>query len=151
MPLRRLIFTFSLFQIAFTAAVLSEASIQLRDTNDTTGSVASCLDYSSIANLSTIGLNSTYRAAYLKASPDGTDQAAAILNGAEAQIPPLTANKELNQQCGNLTTIALEEAANNFTRGVVAQFRISAGARERGALGLAVASCLVTLGMVSLM
>lgn len=150
-PLQRLIIAFSLVQIAFTAAIVSGTPLQLRQSNDETSSLpVSCLEYSSIANLSTIGLNSTYRAAFLEASPEGTDQSAGLLNDAEAKLPPLTANKQLNQQCGNLTTVALEGAATNFTHGIVAQFRINAGARNRDGLGLAVTCCLVTLGMVLL-
>ena len=81
-----------------------------------------CQNYATIANLSTIGANSSYRAAFLQNSPQGTYASAAILNNAIAQIPLLTKDVNLNTQCGNLTTVAATEAANNFTRGVVAQF-----------------------------
>ncbi|OIW22432.1 hypothetical protein CONLIGDRAFT_687597 [Coniochaeta ligniaria NRRL 30616] len=150
-PLQRCIIALSLFQIIVTAAVVSDASLTLRQAGAPTGTLVTCLDYGSIANLSTIGLNATYRAAYLQAAPDGTDHSVAILNNAEAKLPPLTKNEALNQQCGNLTTIALTEAANNFTRGIVAQYRISAGVRNQGGLGLVIVSCLVTLGMFLVM
>ncbi|MCJ1333335.1 hypothetical protein MMC10_010029 [Thelotrema lepadinum] len=81
-----------------------------------------CLKYGTIANLSTIGANSSYRAAFLQNSPEGTYASAAILNNAIAQIPLFTNDANLNQQCGNLTTIATNSAADNFTRGIVAQF-----------------------------
>lgn len=81
-----------------------------------------CLQYSRIANLSTIGGNSSYRTAFLESSPLGTLSNAAMLNGAIAALPPLTADAALNTACGNLTTIAAEQAAINFTQGIVAQF-----------------------------
>lgn len=147
LSLQRFIIALSLFQIVFAAAIVSDASLQLRQTAPVT-----CLDYGSIANLSTIGLNSTYRAAYLQAAPDGSEHTAALLNNAEAKLPPLTKDEALNQQCGNLTTIALEGAANNFTLGIVAQYRIkNASVRNQGGLGMAVVGCLVALGMVLVM
>lgn len=81
-----------------------------------------CLQYSRIANLSTIGGNSSYRTAFLESSPQGTLANAAMLNGAIAALPPLTADAQLNSACGNLTTVAAEQAAVNFTQGIVAQF-----------------------------
>lgn len=81
-----------------------------------------CAQYSRIANMSTIGGNSSYRTAFLESSPVGTLQNAAMLNGAMAALPPLTADAALNTACGNLTTIAAEQAALNFTQGIVAQF-----------------------------
>ena len=45
-----------------------------------------------------------------------------MLNAAQAKLPKLTADVALNQQCGNLTELAFTEAANNFTKGIVAQF-----------------------------
>lgn len=92
----------------------------------TPGSVLStdlaCLQYSRIANLSAIGTNSSYRTAFIESSPLGTLQNMAMLNGAMASLPVLTADAALNQACGNLTTIATEQAAINFTQGIVAQF-----------------------------
>lgn len=148
MPLRRCVIVLSLLHIVVAAAVNSDASLSLRQAGAPTGTLVTCLDYASIANLSTIGLNATYRAAYLKAAPDGTDHSVAILNDAEAKLPPLTKNEALNQQCGNLTTIALAEAASNFTRGIVAQYRINAGVRIQGGLGMVFASFVVVLGMI---
>lgn len=81
-----------------------------------------CQQYSRIANLSAIGTNSSYRTAFLESSPVGTLFNAAMLNGAMANLPPLTADAALNAACGNLTTIATEQAAVNFTQGIVAQF-----------------------------
>lgn len=150
LPLRRLIFAVSLFQIVVNAASISDVFIKPRQAGTQTGTLVTCLDYSTIANLSTIGLNSTYRAAYLQASPDGTAHSASLLNDAEAKLPPLTKNEALNQQCGNLTTIALSGAAVNFTQGIVAQYRMNAGVRNQGGLGIVVVACLVALGMMAM-
>lgn len=81
-----------------------------------------CQQYSRIANLSAIGTNSTLRATFIDVNPSGTLAVAALLNGAQLALPVLTADAALNQACGNLTTIATTEAANNFTRGIVGQF-----------------------------
>ncbi|KAB5531457.1 hypothetical protein GE09DRAFT_385759 [Coniochaeta sp. 2T2.1] len=153
LPLQRCILVLAVFQVAVHAASIGTtgAPLSSRQTGAVTGTLVTCLDYSSIANLSTISANSTYRAAYLQAAPDGTDHSVAILNDAQAKLPPLTKNEALNQQCGNLTTIAFSEAANNFTQGIVAQYRINGGARIQGGLGAIWAACLVASGMFLLM
>ncbi|OAG10048.1 uncharacterized protein CC84DRAFT_1081627 [Paraphaeosphaeria sporulosa] len=103
----------------FPAAVLVE-----RQTNPlpTTQVGDACLDYSITANMSTISANSSYRSAFMQKAPVGTIITSRMLNAAQAKLPALTANVALNQQCGNLTELALTEAANNFTKGIVAQF-----------------------------
>jgi hypothetical protein len=84
-----------------------------------------------------VGANATYRAAYLKASPEGSDPARAPLDSAELELPKLQFDKALNQECGNLTTIAFAAAATNFTEGKVLQFNIN-GASRAGASAMAV-------------
>lgn len=86
--------------------------------------VVSCEEYARIANLTIIGLNSTYRAAFLRSGPFGTDTMSGMVDQAAAKLPPLTMDPTLNQQCGNSTAIALVEAANNLTKGIVADFQI---------------------------
>ena len=81
-----------------------------------------CLEYSRIANLSTIGANSSYRSIFLASSSVGSMYDAKMFSAAIAALPALTANQQLNSQCGNLTTVAVTEAATNLTKGVVAQF-----------------------------
>ena len=49
----------------------------------------------------------------------GTFRAASILDNGIANLPTLTMDGQLNEQCGNLTTIALQAAATNFTQGTV--------------------------------
>lgn len=81
-----------------------------------------CAEYSTVANLSVIGTNSSYRAAFLQKSPTGTLANAAMFKKAQLRLPALTADAALNRQCGNLTQVALTEAARNLTQGIVAQF-----------------------------
>ncbi|KAL1877009.1 hypothetical protein Daus18300_002618 [Diaporthe australafricana] len=92
----------------FTETVLSEA--------------AACQQYSQIANMSVVGGNSSYRTVFLSKSQVGTLANSAMLNKAINVAPNLTTDAQLNQACGNLTAIAIQEAATNYTRGIVAQF-----------------------------
>lgn len=80
------------------------------------------MQYSMIANMSVVGGNSSYRTVFLEKSQTGTLANSAMLNKAILVAPNLTADVELNQACGNLTAIAIQEAALNFTQGKVAQF-----------------------------
>ncbi|CAN8104250.1 unnamed protein product [Discula destructiva] len=81
-----------------------------------------CAQYSRVANLSAIGTNSSIRSAFLAASPVGTLFNAAMLNVMQADAVALTKDVQLNEACGNLTTIALEAVGVNFTMGIVGQF-----------------------------
>lgn len=81
-----------------------------------------CQQYSMVANLSAIGSNSTIRSAFLEASPVGTMFNSAMLNVMQADAMNLSKDVELNQACGNLTAIALEQVGVNFTMGIVGQF-----------------------------
>ena len=105
-----------------------------------------CATYSSIANLSIISSNSSYRAAFLRSTTDGTLKAARTLNDAQARLPMLINDVILNQQCGNATETALAEAETNFTNGVIAEFKIqpAAGIDPSGSGG-AITFC-VTIG-----
>lgn len=152
LPLKQCLFALALVQTVAADTSDRASGLQFRQSTATATPVT-CLDYSSIANLSTIGHNATMRAAYLQAAPDGTDHSVAILNDAELKLPALTKNVELNDQCGNLTTIALEEAANNFTKGIVAQYRVpgSAGTRNQGVLGAVLVGFGVTVGTLLVM
>ncbi|KAJ4424197.1 hypothetical protein N0V82_001063 [Gnomoniopsis sp. IMI 355080] len=81
-----------------------------------------CQQYSMVANMSAIGSNSTIRSAFLEASPVGTMFNAAMLNVAQANAVNLSKDVELNQACGNLTAVALQQVGVNFTMGIVGQF-----------------------------
>lgn len=72
--------------------------------------------------MSTIGANGTYRTVLLQKSNTGTIYNARMMDAAIKRLPALTADTILNTACGNWTEIALREAANNFTLGIVAQF-----------------------------
>ncbi|KAH8649065.1 hypothetical protein BX600DRAFT_109807 [Xylariales sp. PMI_506] len=93
-------------------------------------SLGACVTYSSVANYSTIGANSTLRAAFLQLSPHGTLLSASILDNAIAALPQYEFDATLNADCGNLTTIALDAANTNFSMGIVADFKVSAAARQ---------------------
>ncbi|KAJ1324447.1 hypothetical protein MN608_10512 [Microdochium nivale] len=88
------------------------------------GTVVTCADYSRVANMSIIGLNSTLRGAFLRSAPHGTDQASSLLDTQSPKLPAYQFNAALNAQCGNLTTVAFEGADLNLTRGIVAEFTI---------------------------
>lgn len=81
-----------------------------------------CAQYSRIANLSAIGTNSTLRATFLDVSPVGTFFNEALLTQAQNDLPRLTADPALNQACGNLTAVAIQQAAVNFTNGIIGEF-----------------------------
>lgn len=84
----------------------------------------SCVEYSRIANLSTIALNSTLRGAFLRSSSLGTFPAAAILDVEPPKLTSLMLDVELNRQCGNLSALAVVEAGRNLTAGTVAGMKI---------------------------
>lgn len=81
-----------------------------------------CAQYSRAANLSAIGSNTTIRSAFLEASPVGTMFNSALLNLMQANNKMLMMDAELNQACGNLSAIALQEVGLNFSMGIVGQF-----------------------------
>lgn len=81
-----------------------------------------CLDYARIANISTVGLNSTLRSAYLQSSTTGTLYDKRMFTDASLKLPALTANVTLNALCQNWTAIALVESERNYSQRVVLQF-----------------------------
>lgn len=97
-------------------------SISSRQTN----TAISCPDYSRLANYTVIGTNSTIRAAFLQASPDGTDPTRAILDTAKKTFMQknMMMDQELNRRCGNLSMVAATEVGKNFTNGIVGPFVI---------------------------
>ncbi|KAF3069115.1 putative metal tolerance protein 3 protein [Daldinia childiae] len=78
-----------------------------------------CQNYALVANLSTVALNSTYRAAFLRSSPLGTFPARAILDVESPKLPAMMMDAQLNQRCGNLSEVALAGAAANLSAGTV--------------------------------
>lgn len=114
----------------------------------------SCQEYATIANLSTIAANSTFRAAFIKASPEGTVQSENILTNAQNQAANmhLINDTALNQQCGNLTDIAMKEAPKNFSKGTVGPFQINEGIRlgSGGAITAMMTAAMVGAVMLTL-
>jgi hypothetical protein len=98
------------------------AELEVRQTSVTPSQDQVCFDYQWTANMSTIGANGTYRTVLLQKSNVGTIYNARMMDAAIKKLPALTANKDLNDNCGNWTAIALAEAEKNFTQGIVAQF-----------------------------
>ncbi|RDL34668.1 Uncharacterized protein BP5553_07796 [Venustampulla echinocandica] len=135
----------SLFQISVLAgpSIADNGKFQLVTRQQAT---TSCAEYSMLANYSTIGLNSTYRAAFIQASPQGTDPSTAIVDGATKKFNSLKLKFDtaVNAQCGNLSTLAVVEAEKNFTMGIVGPFTIkkttNAGVRVGGDGGLGTAA-----------
>jgi hypothetical protein len=146
------VFILSLFQrtalaVSYTFDIRKNHLISRQDAS------ISCDEYSMIANYSTIGLNSTYRAAFMKASPHGTDATTAILDGASKKLPDMKFNKLLNDECGNLTTLAKQDAATNFTNGIVGPFTIkaiNAGVKLESSSVLVVVVLLTMMGATGL-
>lgn len=110
----------SLFNVSLSSAIVPRQS---PSANTNTAST-NCLDYSRIANLTTISVNSTYRAAFLRSAPMGTFRAISIIDQDAKKLMPLMMDGKLNGQCGNLSTIAFQAAATNFTQGTVLGFKI---------------------------
>ncbi|KAH9881820.1 hypothetical protein J1614_000991 [Plenodomus biglobosus] len=98
------------------------AKLEVRQVSATPSQAELCLDYERTANLSTIGANSSYRTVLMQKSNVGTMFNARMMDAAIKKLPALTADQTLNTVCGNWTEIALNGAAANFTRGIVAQF-----------------------------
>lgn len=81
-----------------------------------------CLNYARIANLSTVGTNSTLRSAFLQSSTTGTLYDKRMFTDAQLKLPALTANISLNAACQNWTAIALVESERNYSQRIVLQF-----------------------------
>lgn len=116
----------SIFQVSIASSVADAdvaAALEPRQSAGTTTgtdpTAPACIDYAIVANLSTVGLTPSYRAAWLRSSPLGTDAASGILDTQSPKLDTMKFDAALNAQCGNLTTIATDGAATNFTAGTV--------------------------------
>ncbi|KAH8590510.1 hypothetical protein B0O99DRAFT_598979 [Bisporella sp. PMI_857] len=89
-----------------------------------TATDATCQNYARVANLSTVALNSTLRAAFLRSINLGTDAASSLLDTQSPKLLALKFDEELNTRCGNLSAIALEAAGTNLTAGTVLGIKI---------------------------
>jgi hypothetical protein len=108
--------------VAATAADIPGSTLEVRQVPATPSQAELCRDYEWTANMSTIGANSSYRTVLLQKSNVGTIYNTHMMDAAIKKLPVLTADPMLNAACGNKTELALTEAANNFTQGIVAQF-----------------------------
>jgi hypothetical protein len=146
----------SIFQIAVTATLnfAAENSLRRFATRQTAPMTVSCLEYATVANLSTIGTNSTFRAAFLQAAPFGSDKTFGILDGATKTLKGLIDDKALNDECGNLTAVAIKEAPVNFTQGIVGPFTIkeaSEATHNGRGLGMVILMVVATMGATVLL
>ncbi|EXJ69075.1 uncharacterized protein A1O5_08010 [Cladophialophora psammophila CBS 110553] len=138
--------------ITVTAAVPPPISLLSPRQQQSNATQPICSEYSTIANLSIVGSNSTYRAAYLQASPEGYDPASAPLDSAIPKLPSFQFNASINAECGNLTEVAIKGAATNFTQGVVLQFNINSAVQLKAAsLGMAVIMAIVVVMVVDIL
>ncbi|KAI1811173.1 hypothetical protein GGS20DRAFT_128348 [Poronia punctata] len=131
-PLPLYIYLILLIQITLTngAAIQIRTILTPRQTPTPTpitpppSLIMSCPEYSRVANLSTIASNTTLRGAFLRSSSLGTFAAAHILDVEKPKLASIKFDKDLNQQCGNLSELAIVEADRNLTNGVVAGMRL---------------------------
>lgn len=86
------------------------------------------------------------RAAFIQACHLGTAFSISILDDAQKRLPTMIQDVELNEDCGNLTAVAILGAAANFSQGVVAGFTLgtsAVGSVDDGMLGLSLLVALV--------
>ncbi|KAI0120372.1 hypothetical protein F4776DRAFT_251593 [Hypoxylon sp. NC0597] len=108
--------------LVFLLSICSIAVAQLEPRQSPSANAASspvCQNYARVANLSTVALNATYRAAFLRSSSMGTFAARSILDVESPKLMGMMMDAKLNQQCGNLSQVALDGAATNLTQGTV--------------------------------
>ncbi|KAI1846298.1 hypothetical protein JX265_010885 [Neoarthrinium moseri] len=125
-PWTCLVLVLALLNMSVLAAAMNvDAALAPRQSPNANALISPiCQNYAQVANRSVVGLNSTYRAAFLRSSPMGTDAASSILDTQSPKFMGLMMDVNLNQQCGNLSEIAFAGAAANFTNGIVADFTI---------------------------
>ncbi len=150
-PLSLLVFALSIFQIAIASVANVDSAPDLEPRQSTGVDPAllpACREYAIVANLSTVGLTAAYRAAWLRSSPLGTDAASSILDTQSPKLAGMMFDVALNQQCGNLSTIATEGALANFTAGTVLGLPIQeAFGAEPGSFATPFVSVLIILIM----
>lgn len=131
------------FNLVSATPDLPGAKLQVRQVSAIPSQAEKCLDYEITANMSTVGANSSYRTVVMQKANVGTIYSARMMDAAIKKLPTLTADKTLNDACGNWTEIAFREAAVNFTNGIVAQYTtaglpvgIKAGPEVAGVVGV---------------
>ncbi|XDG07228.1 hypothetical protein ABKA04_006843 [Annulohypoxylon sp. FPYF3050] len=139
-----LVLLLSICNIAVAQAEALDALVPRQSPSATAANSPICQNYARVANLSTVGLNSTYRAAFLRSSNLGTFDARAILDVESPKLMGLMMDVQLNQQCGNLSQVAIDGAAANLTQGTVLGLPIA------DAPGIAVDAVAMPLVQISL-
>ncbi|KAK8058474.1 hypothetical protein PG994_008922 [Apiospora phragmitis] len=112
-----------------------------------------CDQYAFVANYSAIGANATMRDALANASPHGADIVAHVVDAAMKVADYFAHDTAINGLCGNLSMVAGQEAANNFSNGIVADQVVGgkglgAGARAGGGGSLVLVVTLALLVLV---
>ncbi|KAI1447786.1 hypothetical protein F5Y02DRAFT_378522 [Annulohypoxylon stygium] len=139
-----LVLLLSICNIAVAQAEALDALVPRQSASANAANSPICQNYARVANLSTVGLNSTYRAAFLRSSNLGTFDARAILDVESPKLMGLMMDVQLNQQCGNLSQVAIDGAAANLTQGTVLGLPIA------DAPGIAVDAVAMPLVQISL-
>ncbi|KAI1466463.1 uncharacterized protein F4812DRAFT_79429 [Daldinia caldariorum] len=118
-PFQLLVFLLSICSIVVAEVDVTHDLLprQSPSANDVNSPI--CKNYAVVANLSTIALNSTYRAAFLRSSPLGTFPAREILDVQAPKLAAMMMDTQLNRRCGNLSQAAIDGAAANLTAGTV--------------------------------
>lgn len=119
-----MVLTYFLLFLSLFQASLALGNEPRQSSSAATTDFTACTNYARTANLSVVGLNSTYRAAFLRSAPMGVSFAATILDKGIAALPALQTDTKLNEQCGNFTTTSAQDAAANFTQGTVLGIKI---------------------------
>jgi len=145
-PLKSIFFIVAIFLGSVAALGVNINAIQPlapRQSPSVTGATdVACQNYAIVANLTVVAKNSTYRAAFLRSSPMGTNSATGILDAQAPKFMALMFDGPLNQKCGNLSTVAFENAAINLTNGMVLEYPI------KEAVGIAVDGPVLPILMV---
>ncbi|KAI2470074.1 hypothetical protein F4781DRAFT_392271 [Annulohypoxylon bovei var. microspora] len=118
-PFKLLVLLLSICNIAVAQAEAFDALAPRQSPSAAAATTPICQNYAMVANLSTVALNATYRAAFLRSSNLGTFDARAILDVQSPKLMGMMMDVQLNQQCGNLSQVAIDGAAANLTAGTV--------------------------------
>ncbi|KAI1774438.1 hypothetical protein F4818DRAFT_419933 [Hypoxylon cercidicola] len=118
-PFSLLVLLLSICNIAVAQADVVQALAPRQSPSAAALASPICQNYAMVANISTVALNSTLRAAFIRSAPMGTSASIKILDTEKPKIMSMMMDPQLNQQCGNLTQIAIDGAGANLTMGMV--------------------------------
>ncbi|KAI1377921.1 hypothetical protein F4677DRAFT_413903 [Hypoxylon crocopeplum] len=118
-PFKLLVLLLSICNIAVAQVDGTDALAPRQSPSANAASLQNCQTYARVANLSTVALNSTLRAAFLRSAPMGTFAAISILDTEKPKIMEMMMDAQLNQACGNLTQVAIDGASTNLTNNMI--------------------------------